>query len=848
MDYPGKVITKTQVTPTQTSASGNWTLDDQAAAIKNNNWPVALVPNPISKSLRFNSADSAYLNRTFGTPTNNKKFTYNCWVKVNAAGNSIRMLTSGITGSPVDYAMFQFSPNSINYQETASSASALNVSTVAVFRDPSAWYMVTLVVDTTLATAADRIKIYVNSVLQTLTITTQVTQNYDPVINKNTRLGGIGGLAYNGSYINFSDCYLTEVNFIDGQALTPSSFGMTNPQTGQWIPLKYSGTYGTNGFYLNFKDATSTTTLGYDYSGNANNWTTNNFSVTAGAGNDSLTDVPTPWFAYNTTGDVGGVFRGNYCTWNGALPAAVAGSSIVTLSNGNLDVAFLSQTVGDMFLYATSLLNSGKWYWEFTISATTNNEHRIGVSSQTFSAATGNTEAGYRWTKGTVYVNGTQVASGLSTCTTNDVIGVAIDAVAGTVQWFKNNTSVYTATGVNYSTYIPYMNGDGGSGRSFSGTTNFGQRPFAYTPPTGFRSLCTTNLPATAIGFGLTNQGDDYFNAVLYTGTGATQNITGLDFQPDWVWIKIRNQAYSHNEYDSVRGANKRLRPNQTGAEATVTDQLMSFNSNGFTLGADSGEEVNSNGNTFVAWNWKAGGTGVTNTAGSITSTVSANTTAGFSIVTYTGTGANATVGHGLGVTPGMIIVKDRSAANDWVVWHRSYSSTTQGYMYLNSTGAVATSSGFWNSTAPTSTLVSLGNLWTNTSGSGMVMYAFAPIAGYSAFGSYTGNGSATGDGPFVYLGFRPRYVLAKVASNQINATNWQIWDALRPTYNVASDYLFANTSDAESNSAPTYHAIDFLSNGFKLRCVDTYGFNQSGAVYIYAAFAESPFQFSNAR
>jgi hypothetical protein len=832
MDYPGKVITKTQVTPTQTSASGNWTLDDQAAAIKNNNWPVALVPNPISKSLRFNSADSAYLNRTFGTPTNNKIFTYNCWVKVNAAGNSIRMLTSGITGSPVDYAMFQFSPNSINYQETASSATALNVSTVAVFRDPSAWYMVTLVVDTTLSTATDRIKIYVNSVLQTLTIATQVTQNYDPVINKNTRLGGIGGLAYNGSYINFSDCYLTEINFIDGQALTPSSFGMTNPQTGQWIPLKYSGTYGTNGFYLNFKDATSTTTLGYDYSGNANNWTTNNFSVTAGAGNDSLTDVPTPWFAYNTTGDVGGVIRGNYATWN-----PIEAPSASAISDGNLQVVLAA--TGTSSTPSSIAVSSGKWYSEVTFSATgSGNAVGVGVGpGGTYQPNIFSVGVSYYAFDGTKYVSGTGTSYG-SSWTTNDIIGIALDVDGGTVTFYKNNVSQGAITLPSSTTGWKFVAQNGGGSSTKTMIANFGQRPFAYTPPTGFRSLCTTNLPATAIGFGLTNQAGKYFNPVLYTGNGSTLSVTGVGFQPDFVWLKSRGAARSHRWWDVLRGATKGLSSDLTNAEYTESG-LTAFDNDGFALGSQSGS--NTNAEAFVAWNWKAGGTGVSNTAGTITSTVSANTTAGFSIVTYTGTGTNgATVGHGLGVVPDMIIIKRRNSTGQWATYHSSIGNT--GALRLNTTSATITDVSFWNNTSPTSTVFTIGvDGDVNTNTGTYVAYCFDAVPGYSAFGSYTGNGSA--DGPFVYLGFRPRWVLFKVSSAA--GFDWLLYDSSRNTYNVTDLNLRPDLSDAEGSQSANY--LDFLSNGFKIRGTSSGSINPSQTI-IYAAFAESPFQFANAR
>lgn len=333
--------------------------------------------------------------------------------------------------------------------------------------------------------------------------------------------------------------------------------------------------------------------------------------------------------------------------------------------------------------------------------------------------------------------------------------------------------------------------------------------------------------------------------ATTYTGTGATQTISnavnGVSFQPDFVWLKIRSGAANHVLIDAVRGYDKYLASNSTAAEATSTDQFTSFNSNGFTLGANSGAggNTNQNGSTYVAWQWNAGGSTVTNTSGSISSQVRANTTAGCSIVTYTGTGSAATVGHGLGVAPRMVIIKQRNSAADWVVKHASLSSNDATLILNNTSASTVYSPSVWNNTAPTSTVFSIGtNTANNTNTNTYVAYCFAPVAGYSAFGSYTGNGST--DGPFVYLGFRPRFVMVKRTDT---TGNWIIWDSARDTYNTTNLILFPNLSNAES----TAENIDFLSNGFKLR-VTSAGDNASGGTYIYAAFAENPFKYANAR
>jgi len=328
--------------------------------------------------------------------------------------------------------------------------------------------------------------------------------------------------------------------------------------------------------------------------------------------------------------------------------------------------------------------------------------------------------------------------------------------------------------------------------------------------------------------------------ATTYTGTGATQVISnavnGVSMQPDFVWLKSRSNSRDHRLMDTVRGINNVLQSNLTSAEFAGS-ALSSINSSGFTLNTTDNQNVASE--TYVGWQWKAGGTAVSNTAGSITSSVSPNTTAGFSVVTYTGNlTAGQSVGHGLGVALSMIIVKARSnAIYPWDVYHGSLAANQ--YLELNATTGVQTSANIWANTAPTSTVFSIGaDLGTNKSGDTYVAYCFAPVAGYSAFGSYTGNGSA--DGPFVYLGFRPKFIMFKRTDS---ANVWSILDSTRDTYNVTNLSLYPNNSIAEE----TGKNVDFLSNGFKQRQTDG-GWNASGGTYIYAAFAENPFKYANAR
>ena len=385
---------------------------------------------------------------------------------------------------------------------------------------------------------------------------------------------------------------------------------------------------------------------------------------------------------------------------------------------------------------------------------------------------------------------------------------------------------------------------DGGSGSLLQCRINFGQLPFRYTPPSGFVALSTENLAEPPISNLAAQKPEDYFNVVTWTGDGSNENVTGVGFQPDLVWGKSRSNGIGHMIYDSVRGAGKMLASNATGAEITNSPYgyLSSFDSDGhtWTVGSSDGSYGTYPSATYVAWCWKAGGTAVENTDGSITSQVSVNTESGFSIVSYTGTGSAATVGHGLNTAPSLIIVKPRSETANWVIYHSSVGATK--YLLLNTTAAEDTASTVWNNTAPTSSVFSLG---TNTNVNGNttqeIAYCWAEVEGYSSIGSYVGNGSS--DGTFVYTGFRPAFVMLKPTTN---GDNWIIQDGIREPYNPSSKRLFPNLSNAEVDN-PSAYSIDFLSNGFK-PVVSHSSTNQSGEVYIYMAFAESPFKYSSAR
>jgi hypothetical protein len=668
------------------------------------------------------------------------------------------------------------------------------LTTTRVFRDPSAWYHLVLSV-----TASGASYFYVNGI-QVGTWTSSAT----PYLFNSAYTNAIG--RYGDSAQFYFDGYMAEVNFIDGQALTPSSFGETDAITGRWKAKAYSGTYGTNGFYLSFKDNTSTTTLGYDDAG-SNDWTLNNFSVTAGAGNDSLVDSPTN---YGSDTGVGGEVRGNYATLN---PLSLQGAS---LSNGNLECSTGGVAPSGGAFGNFAIPSTGKWYWEFTPNDGNGFDSFCGIST----APASSTYAIYYAFSGEKYVDTANSSYG-STYGQNDIIGVAVNSDSGSITFYKNNVS---QGAISYSlankTMFPWF-ADGSSARNTSFVVNFGQRPFAYTAPSGFKALCTQNLPQPTI-----QKPSRYMDALAYTGTGASNSISSLGFSPDLVWIKNRGTTTSHAIYDTTRGAQSQLSSDTTGDQVTSSSGLTSFDANGFTIGTST--LVNTNGTQYVAWGWDE------------------SVQAGMDIVSYTGNGANRTISHNLGVVPKMIIVKARTTAGadqGWPVYHSSLANTE--YILIESTAAKATGADYWNSTSPTSSAFSLGtNAAVNLNNDTYIAYAFSEIDGFSKFGSYVGNNLT--DGPFAYCGFRPKYILIKNATS--TGAPWLVYDSVRSSYNVQEAEIRPNTNQSE-NGFTLVGSLDFLSNGFKIReDNNTSWLNTPSATFIFAAFAESPFKYARAR
>jgi hypothetical protein len=793
----------------------------------------------ITNSVRLRASASAYFSRTPSSASNRSTWTYSAWIKKAPIdyNQSMSLLSAGSFGS--DLFTIQVTDNGLSvpciavYGQISGSA-VLQVSETPARRDPSAWFHLVVVLDTTQATASNRVKIYYNGAQVTaLTTATYPNQNTTFAINNN-QATAIGSRAGGGA--PFYDGYLAEVNFIDGQALTPSSFGATDAVTGVWNPIQYAGTYGTNGFYLKFND---TSNFGKDSSGNSNTWTSNNISNTAGATYDSMVDTPTN---YGTDSGVGGEVRGNYATWNPLDSwGAVLSDGNLSFYDGGSNTYFSMPCFGKNYFEVACNNLAGGGQFGFCLN------HKIATAGAAYG------QAGYygvNYASGAVsyWVNSANDGLNHGTISSN-TLKFAVDSSSGKV-WIGSGSSWFSGdpvAGTSPAFTLPVTNGDviwpigTSSSGSYILTMNAGQRPFLNTAPSGYKAMCTQNMSTPTI-----SNGAKHMAASLYTGTGASQAINNavnsISFQPDWVWIKSRSAAGSHSLYDVNRGVRDGLFTNVTSAENTEAAgySMTAFNSNGFTVGlenAGSGS-VNANGTTYVGWQWKGGGTGVSNTAGSITSTVSANTTAGFSIVSFTGTSSNATVGHGLGVAPSLVILKSRNSSTSWGVYHIGVGNTAA--LILNNTAAQNTSSTFFQNTSPTSTVFSIGTDSSVNASQPMIAYCFAPISGFSAFGSYTGNGSS--DGPFVYCGFRPRFVLIK--RYDAGANNWLILDTSRGPYNVIGPNIYANLSNAENT--PNY--IDSVSNGFKIRVPTDADINGSGATYIYTAFAENPFQISRAR
>jgi hypothetical protein len=795
----------------------------------------------IDQSLRFNPADTPTMTHTPAGAGNRTTWTFSCWVKrcesteSGSTGAHVLLssaVASGVTAGNTDIRftetndlLFQnyyyHSPNEYNYL----------IRTNAKYRDPGAWYHVVAVWDTSNGTADDRMRLYVNGEQVTsMQLRTNPSSSFESHMNSGTAFQVADYSATANTELNG---YLAEVHFIDGTALTPASFGETNSDTNQWQAIKYAGSYGSNGFYLKFQDSSA---LGDDSSGNTNDFTATNLAAT-----DQVLDSPTL----------------NYSTLNPLInssgtPAYSEGNLVITPDGSNYSV-----------YQSTIPVSSGKWYAEYLVGDTNT---FAGVSSADQSASAygsywDNTSADFIFFNNN---NGNKIIDGAATsyvgagATVGQIVGVAIDLDGNAINFYINNSaqgsisfsggvasaSSFVFSGVGYAADAERWNF--GQDSSFAGAKtaqgNGGVgEDFYYTPPTGYKALNTDNLDDPAIALPT-----DHFNATLWTGDTSTYSdtraITGVGHAPDLVWLKNRDYGSSHDLFDSVRGGNENLHSNTTDAQTTNIDGgwINSFDSDGFTLkiggGGTSEWYDNLHDDKIVGWSWKAGGTASSNGDGDITSSVSANTTAGFSILTFSGdSDKTSTVGHGLSQSPELIIIKGTSSVQEWSVWHSSF--PVDSVIYLNSTGAA----GLGNNDGrfdvlPTASVFTPGEAQnTNATGVDYVTYCFHSVDGYSKVGSYTGANST--DSNFIYCGFKPAFVLLK---NSGATEQWAMYDDKRNSFNLVDDRLRPNSSAAED----VHGGIDFVSNGFKIRSADI----SAPQNYIFYAVASSPFKTSNAR
>jgi len=796
----------------------------------------------VERSLKFNDDDTAYLNWTPSSAGDRKKWTFSAWIKRGTLGG-----TAGeqrIFGGNANASHIYFPSNdeiTWDLANEASGSASGNLNTTQVFRDPSAWFHLVCALDTDESTADNRMRMYINgSEVTDFGSRSNPTSGYSTNAMNNNTLHTLGHrTSGQGSAGMEFDGYMAEIHFIDGQQYNASYFAETDAITGEYKPKKYAGSYGTNGFYLNFSDnsGTTATTLGKDSSGNGNNWTPNNFSVAAGVGNDSVEDTPT----------------NNWCTLN---PLAKSNG---TLSNGNLK---FEPSGNSATAWSTFAVNTGKWYWEVIKNS---GDMALFLSQdprfngfQPYDTTTGLEAIMYHPSYHQFRYNNniTSFPSGFGEDDNGTVYGFLLDFDNSTFKIRRNND---TSTEASFTMPTALTAGPLHIGYSVISTWpsgsfdyRFGQNGFNYTIPTGHKALNSANLPDPSIA-----EGDKHFNTLVFTGNQSTNARTGLGFQPDFVVYKALNPESGHGEtkfHDSVRGSTKgqgivQYNTTDPPAEVTNSSYLTSFDSDGLTVGSDgvynNYQTYNQTGRNYQALCWKGGGAASSNGNGSITSSVSFNASAGFSIVSWTSTGVTgSTIGHGLGVKPSCIILKGRntSSTQPFRVYHSELGATKS--LLLNTNDSESAQTGVWNDTEPTSSVFTVGSFDSvNENTKNYIAYCFSEVAGYSKFGSFTGN--ANNNGTFVFCGFKPAFLLIKRSSSG-DSTPWIGYNNVRNPINQVNNQMVWNTTQWENIDCDNCN-LDFLSNGFKLRNSDG-SFNGSGATHIFLAFAESPFKYSRAR
>ena len=796
----------------------------------------------IERSLRFDDESDAHLSKTFSSAGNRKVWTWSAWIRRGGTYASTNCMFHAYDGGSSNRAQIAFdNADRLYVHQGGGGGSKGQTRTDRQFRD-SNWYHIVCVANFADSTAADRVKMYVNGELQTKTIQVAFT-NENGLFNSNIEheIGAIGSTGNN------FDGYMTEINFIDGQALDASYFGYTDFQTGKWRPKRYEGTYGQNGFHLEFKDnsAATTTTIGKDTSGNQHNFAPDNISVSGWENNDSFIDTPTNTFPILSLNTIYRVHNSNSDVYNGGMKYNCHYDN-----QGSVRAAMNFPT-------------SGKWYFEVKL-LTSNGNAAFGICPSTYSMyensfTTTNTPGAIGYAAYSQYFRNGSASGGVGGWGTSDTVALALDMDEKKITFYKNNSAQITLdllSGYENIPYFPMLTGGTNGGTVNLGINFGGNESFVYTPPEGFKTLCSRNLPSISPTSIVLNPKKN-FHTLTYSGNGSNgHQITGLDFKPDFVWIKVRSTTGSHYLVDSVRGLGtgdsfRALDSVGTSAEySNDNDMLRTLNHNGFTLddNTDNTFYVNRSSDTYVAWCWKAGGATVTNNDGTIATQVSANQQAGFSILTWTGTGADGTIGHGLGKVPAFVIIKNRDRSVDFIVKHQNLSTGKVIYLNLEDGEGGATGSnngiiGDFNnaSTFSLSRTSNSGNYNNvNYSGEKFVAYCWSEIPGYSKMGIYTGTGNQGVDGPFIHIGFKPAWILVK----RIDSTKgWGIIDTVRSPLNATNNILFPDLNNADYTAGG--HELDIVGNGFKIKNNNN-RWNTSGGKYIYMVFAEqinsSPF------
>lgn len=814
-----------------------------------------------TQSLRFDRSSSSYLIKENTSVTSTQKWTLSVWIKRCSLGTEQGILGSSATA---EYIRFQ-SDDTLRYRLYTSSSQRISMITSTKFRDTSNFFHLVCAVDLSNTTDNDKAIIYVNGTRQPLgTNITTSTDTYNSKMLQN------GGHYWNlGRYSGYFDGYMADVHLIDGQQLDPTYFAQT--KSGVWIPKEYTGTYGNSGARLEFKGTgTSTssgtvstpTNIGDDSSGNNNHFHANNVS----AHDSNMPDCP----------------ENNFATFN-----VLTGHTATTMSEGNLRGKGANSSNILESQSSTIGVTSGKWYAEFRaddlVNDTQNNGTQIGVTTVPYIRGSGN-QNGY--VVGNTRVNLDQsggaylgvdqnISTTIGSYADGDIIGVALNVDDSEVSFYKNGSAITNATNASinpqndlhfFEIQLRKYDGDTsqitanfGQDSTFSGavsgggnTDSRGRGDFKYSVPSGgYLALCTANLPDLAISPNQQTQADDHFDTIIYDGSSSNKTVT-TNFQADWLWFKertttgIQPQMFDSSRLHSSSSAKfgRKLEPNSTGAEGDST-AVQSQSGNDITLLGGVSTTNDASSRTYTMWHWKANGgntTSFSEVGNNPGGTHQANTTGGFSIVTYTGTGSSGTVSHGLGAVPGMYLVKNRDVStHNWLMWHQDLA--TNGFIALNLTQQAYYDSARFTSNNPTSSVFYVGtDASTNADGENFVAYVFAEVEGYSRFGSYESNNDA--DGTFVYTGFRPAFLITKNIDR--NSMSWIMYDNKRDTSNEMNNNFNIGTSSEPYHS--TGSSIDFLSNGFKFRDGSSSWNNYSTETYIYMAFAEQPFKFSNAR